>query len=601
LQSKISDSISTASSTAIASSTAVKCAYDIASCALPKAGGTMTGNVLMRTSGNLVPSCVVFCDYLGSCTISGITSSCICDSTTLAASALALCEVYATAGSALPKAGGAVTGTICFTGVTGTGCLQGITDLWQPVTGYCCSNWALSTCGARTLYCCVIGSSLQTTGGTISGGVTFEAGSAGICFLGSTSRLVGVTDSFTTTCATLAASATAVKCAYNVAVAAVPGSCYSSKGGLVVGTGISTYTPLAVGTNGQVLVADSACPNGMKWGTGGGSGTVTSITAGTGLTGGTITTSGTVALDTACVVQPTAYTAKGTILSASAASTPTALAVGGNGCTLVANSACTTGLCWGPGAIPCSTITAKGDLIAGTDPGTSSALPVGANGLFLTANSASATGLCWAQVGDSPVGAIAFFAMNTAPTGWLIADGSCVSRATYSGLFAAVGTTYGAGDGSTTFQLPNLRGRFLRGWNSTATGCDPSRAFGSCQAQALCCHNHGITMCPGTAGVPEWAIKDDTSLTRGYPSCGGSATPSNKQRGFSDCVGGSATETRPDNIALLPCIKVGISVALDVNAHRQLPVRLPVARTTCATTRCSVAVRAPEFRQLLAL
>jgi hypothetical protein len=89
--------------------------------------------------------------------------------------------------------------------------------------------------------------------------------------------------------------------------------------------------------------------NAVCWGTaggGGGSGTVTSITAGTGLTGGVITTSGTVALDTTCVIQPAAYTAKGTLLSASAASTPSALGVGTDGQILTACSACTTGLQW---------------------------------------------------------------------------------------------------------------------------------------------------------------------------------------------------------------------------------------------------------------
>ena len=62
-----------------------------------------------------------------------------------------------------------------------------------------------------------------------------------------------------------------------------------------------------------------------------------------------------------------------------------------------------------------------------------------------------------------PAGAIMAFAMNGAPTGWLGANGSVVSRTTYANLFTAIGTTYGAGDGSTTFQLPDLRGYFVRG------------------------------------------------------------------------------------------------------------------------------------------
>jgi len=58
-----------------------------------------------------------------------------------------------------------------------------------------------------------------------------------------------------------------------------------------------------------------------------------------------------------------------------------------------------------------------------------------------------------------PTASISAFAAATAPAGWLLCDGTAVSRTTYADLFAAIGTTYGAGDGSTTFNLPNLKGR----------------------------------------------------------------------------------------------------------------------------------------------
>src|SRR5689334_21938639 len=58
-----------------------------------------------------------------------------------------------------------------------------------------------------------------------------------------------------------------------------------------------------------------------------------------------------------------------------------------------------------------------------------------------------------------PVGGVAPYAGSTAPTGWLFCFGQNVSRTTYASLFAAIGTTFGAGDGSTTFSLPDLRGR----------------------------------------------------------------------------------------------------------------------------------------------
>jgi hypothetical protein len=112
------------------------------------------------------------------------------------------------------------------------------------------------------------------------------------------------------------------------------------------GSGALSFDGTAYGTAGQVLSSNGA---GSKptWQTlTQCTGTVTSITAGTGLTGGTITTSGTIALDTACVIQPSAFTAKGDLLSASAAATPLALTVGTNGQVLAANSACASGLEW---------------------------------------------------------------------------------------------------------------------------------------------------------------------------------------------------------------------------------------------------------------
>lgn len=63
----------------------------------------------------------------------------------------------------------------------------------------------------------------------------------------------------------------------------------------------------------------------------------------------------------------------------------------------------------------------------------------------------------------TPPGAIQWYAVVSAPTGWLYADGSAVSRSTYADLFDIIGTTYGAGDGSTTFNLPDIRGRSIVG------------------------------------------------------------------------------------------------------------------------------------------
>lgn len=82
-----------------------------------------------------------------------------------------------------------------------------------------------------------------------------------------------------------------------------------------------------------------------------------------------------------------------------------------------------------------------------------------------------------------PPGIIVPFAANNPPTGWLICDGSAVSRTTYASLFNIIGITYGEGNGSTTFNLPDLRNMFIR-------GIDASRAIGSIQQDQNKSHNH---------------------------------------------------------------------------------------------------------------
>lgn len=89
----------------------------------------------------------------------------------------------------------------------------------------------------------------------------------------------------------------------------------------------------------------------------------------------------------------------------------------------------------------------------------------------------------------APAGLVGHFARNTAPAGWLKANGAAVSRIAYADLFAAIGTMFGAGDGFTTFNLPDLRGEFLRGWDD-ARGVDGGRDLGSSQAGALQSHAH---------------------------------------------------------------------------------------------------------------
>lgn len=70
------------------------------------------------------------------------------------------------------------------------------------------------------------------------------------------------------------------------------------------------------------------------------------------------------------------------------------------------------------------------------------------------------------------VGEIADFGMLTPPSGWLVCDGSAVSRTTYSALFAKIDTTWGVGNGTTTFNLPNLKGRTRVGYDNSQTEFD---------------------------------------------------------------------------------------------------------------------------------
>lgn len=142
----------------------------------------------------------------------------------------------------------------------------------------------------------------------------------------------------------------------------------------------------------------------------------------------------------------------------------------------------------------------------------------------------------------APAGLVATFARSTAPTGWLKANGAAVSRTAYADLYAAIGTRFGAGDGINTFNLPDLRGEFIRGWDD-GRGIDSGRALGSSQGQLIESHDHGMGgYKPINADVLQPVTGGAELSTVGL----GSAVRTNS-------TGGS--ETRPRNVALLCCIK----------------------------------------------
>jgi len=90
-----------------------------------------------------------------------------------------------------------------------------------------------------------------------------------------------------------------------------------------------------------------------------------------------------------------------------------------------------------------------------------------------------------AAAAASPTGFIGYTAAAAAPTGWLLCDGAAVSRTTYANLFALTGVAFGAGDGSTTFNLPNLKGRVIVGVDSGQTEFDVRGETGGAKTHSL--------------------------------------------------------------------------------------------------------------------
>lgn len=99
-----------------------------------------------------------------------------------------------------------------------------------------------------------------------------------------------------------------------------------------------------------------------------------------------------------------------------------------------------------------------------------------------------------------------FAAPNVPSANYYVCDGSLKSRTADAALFNAIGTLFGSGDGLTTFGLPNLLGEFLRGWNSTGTGPDPNRVFGSTQVDVIKGHVHPFSATAPISGTGTGAI-----------------------------------------------------------------------------------------------
>lgn len=198
-------------------------------------------------------------------------------------------------------------------------------------------------------------------------------------------------------------------------------------GDIIYASGVNTLAKLAAGTDGQVLTLAGGVPTWAAASTG----TVTSVnlTAGTGISvsGGPITTSGSI------TVTNTDTGSAQNIFKTISVSGQSDVVADSNNATL--------------------TLEAGSNITITTD--------AGANSITIAASGGSG--------GSVPTGVILDYGGSSPPAGFLECDGSNVSRATYSDLFAVIGTTFGVGDGSTTFGLPDFRRRVAVGAGGTGT------------------------------------------------------------------------------------------------------------------------------------
>ena len=146
--------------------------------------------------------------------------------------------------------------------------------------------------------------------------------------------------------------------------------------------------------------------------------------------------------------------------------------------------------------------------------------------------------------GAVPVGTVALWLTGSPPSGWLHMNGQAVSRTTYASLFALWGTSFGGGDGSTTFNVPDVRGEFPRFWDASR-GVDSGRAIGSAQEDQIEAHTHdGV--------LQEAATPYYINLNRIAGESDTWATGNNE----GDTTGSSGgTETRPRNVAFMGICK----------------------------------------------
>lgn len=175
-------------------------------------------------------------------------------------------------------------------------------------------------------------------------------------------------------------------------------------------------------------------------------------------------------------------------------------------------------------------------------------------------------------VGVVPTGSVFYFAGASVPDGYLLCDGSAVSRSTYATLYTRIGTTYGSGDGSTTFNLPNLKDRYIKGkGDSTSVGETGNATVGdhthdySGSISSSGDHQHYYTWTSGNyasnygnisapgGNTIDSVTEHNNTTTYGF----GDSGYGNHTHSYSGTTDSNATDVvnEPNNIVLLPCIK----------------------------------------------
>ena len=162
-----------------------------------------------------------------------------------------------------------------------------------------------------------------------------------------------------------------------------------------------------------------------------------------------------------------------------------------------------------------------------------------------------------------PTGSVHVMAGNNVPSGYLKCNGQAVSRTTYAALYAVLGSTYG--QTATTFNLPDLRGEFIRGWADDRSDVDAGRGFGSAQDQSNREHSHSATSTVSDPGHHHVYI-DQQAHNEGYrPWKAGDNDCGQRNKNTNNAFTGisvtttvhssGGSEARPYNIAMLYVIK----------------------------------------------